>query len=112
MQSMAWSLLMLLAVIAMIPCVLWVLKRLQTIRPPGTSRQLELLEQLPVGTRERVMLVRVQGRVLVLGATAQQISLLAEATPFTAAPSAPLAAAPTFASLLAGFQSRGTKNKP
>jgi flagellar protein FliO/FliZ len=75
---MANSLLMLLLVLALIPAVLWVVKRMQTLRPAGAFRQLEVLEQLPLGTRERVVLVRVHGRVLVLGATAQQLSLLAE----------------------------------
>ena len=78
MQSMAWSLLMTLLVLASIPLVLWLVKRVQTIRPAGAVRQLELLAQLPLGARERVLLVRVQGRVLVLGATAQQITLLGE----------------------------------
>ncbi len=79
MQSTTWSLLMLVVVLALIPASLWVMKRLQTIRPGGAARQLEIMDQLPLGPRERVVLVRVHGRVLVLGATAQQITLLGEA---------------------------------
>ena len=79
MQSTTWSLLMLVVVLALIPASLWVMKRLQTLRPGGAPRQLEIIDQLPLGPRERVVLVRVQGRVLVLGATAQQITLLGEA---------------------------------
>ena len=79
MQSMAWSLMMLLLVLALIPAVLWVVKRLQTIQPYGAPRQLEILSQLALGPRERVLLVRVQEQVLVLGATAQQITLLGQA---------------------------------
>jgi flagellar protein FliO/FliZ len=79
MQSTTWSLLMLVVVLALIPASLWVMKRLQTLRPGGAARQLEIMDQLPLGPRERVLLVRVQGRVLVLGATAQQITLLGEA---------------------------------
>lgn len=79
MQSTTWSLLMLVVVLALIPASLWAMKRLQTLRPAGASRQLEIMDQLPLGPRERVLLVRVQGRVLVLGATAQQITLLGEA---------------------------------
>jgi flagellar protein FliO/FliZ len=79
MQSTTWSLLMLVVVLALIPASLWVMKRLQTMRPGGASRQLEIIDQLPLGPRERVVLVRVHGRVLVLGATAQQITLLGEA---------------------------------
>jgi len=81
MQSMAWSLLMMFIVLAMIPLVLWTVKKMQTIRPAGAQRLLDVVAQLPLGPRERVVLVRVQGRVLVLGATAQQITLLAEADP-------------------------------
>lgn len=79
MQSTSWSLLMLVVVLGLIPVSLWVMKRLQTIRPGGAPRQLEVIEQLPLGPRERLLLVRVHGRVLVLGATAQQVTLLAEA---------------------------------
>ncbi len=80
MQSTSWSLLMLVVVLGLIPASLWVMKRLQTMRPGGgAARQLEVIEQLPLGPRERVLLVRVHGRVLVLGATAQQVTLLAEA---------------------------------
>ena len=79
MHSTTWSLLMLVVVLALIPASLWIMKRLQTMRPGGAARQLEIMDQLPLGPRERVVLVRVQGRVLVLGATAQQITLLGEA---------------------------------
>lgn len=79
MQSTSWSLLMLVVVLALIPASLWVMKRLQTLRPAGAARQLEVIDQLALGPRERVLLVRVQGRVLVLGATAQQVTLLGEA---------------------------------
>ncbi len=79
MQGTTWSVLMFLAVLAMIPGSLWVMKRLQNLRPGAQSRQLELLDQLALGPRERVLLVRVQGRVLVLGATASQVTLLGEA---------------------------------
>ena len=79
MHGTTWSLLMFLAVLAMIPGSLWLMKRLQTLRPGAPARQLEILDQLALGPRERVLLVRVQGRVLVLGTTAQQVTLLGEA---------------------------------
>jgi len=81
MQSMAWSILMLLMVLALIPLVLWAMKRLQTIRPAGAPRQLEIVAQLPLGPRERVVMVRVKDRVLVLGATTQQVTLLQDLGP-------------------------------
>ncbi|WP_298927171.1 flagellar biosynthetic protein FliO [uncultured Ramlibacter sp.] len=115
MQSMAWSLSMMVLVLALIPLAMWVVKRMQTIRPAGAQRQLEVVAQLPLGPRERVVMVRVQGRVLVLGATAQHISLLAEADAQDfAPPSAPNGAMPTgFAGLLknltAGVASQGQR---
>ncbi|HEY1227967.1 MAG TPA: flagellar biosynthetic protein FliO [Ramlibacter sp.] len=82
MASTAWSLLMLLLVLALIPLVLWTLKRLQNFQPPGRGpRVIELAGQLALGARERVVLVRVQDRLLVLGVTPQQVTLLAEAEP-------------------------------
>jgi flagellar protein FliO/FliZ len=98
MLSTAWSLLMLLVVLAAIPLALWAVKRLQTLQPAGRGpRPLSVAAQLPLGARERVVMVRVQDRLLVLGVTAQQITLLGEADP-AAMPPAP--AAPDFGSLL------------
>ncbi|WP_427911994.1 flagellar biosynthetic protein FliO [Ramlibacter sp. MMS24-I3-19] len=97
MLSTAWSLLMLLVVLAAIPLALWAVKRLQTLQPGRGPRPLAVAAQLPLGARERVVLVRVQERLLVLGVTAQQITLLGEADP-AAMPPAP--AAPDFGSLL------------
>jgi flagellar protein FliO/FliZ len=76
--STAWSVLMLMLVLALIPLVLWGLKRLQNFRPGGGAAQLEVTAQLALGARERLVLVRVHDRVLVLGVTPQQISLLGE----------------------------------
>lgn len=77
MSSTTWSLLMMLAVLAAIPVVLWLLKRLQTLRP-AAGGTLQLNGQLALGPRERVVLVQVGDRELVLGVTPQQITLLAE----------------------------------
>ena len=98
MLSTAWSLLMLLVVLAAIPLALWAVKRLQTLQPAGRGpRPLSVAAQLPLGARERVVMVRVQDRLLVLGVTPQQITLLTEADP-AAMPPAP--AAPDFGGLL------------
>jgi flagellar protein FliO/FliZ len=107
MQSIAWSLMMLLLVLAMIPAALWVLKRVQTIRPAGQERQLELIAQLPLGARERVVMVRVQGRVFVLGATTSQVNLLAEVDAAAALAAAPVGLHPApqgFAQLMEGLR--------
>lgn len=78
MASLSWSVLMLLLVLALIPASLWVVKRVQQIQPAGGARALEMLAQLPLGPRERIAAVRVGRRVLVLGVTGQQVSLLAD----------------------------------
>ena len=102
MASTAGSLLMLLVVLAAIPVVLYTLKRIQTFRPPGSVRALEVTAQVALGARERVVMVRMNDRVLVLGVTPQQITLLAETEAAPAPPQGAMQAtgAPTFTSLL------------
>lgn len=77
MQSMTWSVLMLIGVIALIPIALWFVKKLQILRT-GMSRNLELLSQVSVGQRERVALIRIHDRQIAIGITPHQISLLAD----------------------------------
>ncbi|MBL0424892.1 flagellar biosynthetic protein FliO [Ramlibacter alkalitolerans] len=100
MASPAWSLLMLLVVMALIPLVLWALKRLQNLRPAGAPRPLELAGQLALGPRERVVLVRLNQRMLVLGVTPQQVTLLAEDAAAGFPASASAAAGHAFAGVL------------
>jgi flagellar protein FliO/FliZ len=69
---------MLLFVLALIPLVLWTMRKVQTFRPGG-ARALEVAAQLPLGARERVVVVRMNERLLVLGVTPQQVTMLAEA---------------------------------
>ena len=78
MASLAWSFLMLVLVIALIPGSLWLLKRVQQIRPGGNQapRAMEVLAQLSLGPRERLVTVRVADRVLVLGVTAHSVTLV------------------------------------
>jgi flagellar protein FliO/FliZ len=78
MGSTMYSLLMLALVLAAIPASLWVMKRLQNIRPASAPRLMEITSQVALGPRERVVVLRIPGRELVLGVTAQQITLLAE----------------------------------
>lgn len=106
MASTAWSVLMLFVVLALIPLVLWTLKKVQTFRPGG-ARALELAGQLPLGARERVVLVRMNGRLLVLGVTPQQVSFLAEADaselPPADAEAVPAAFGKVLRNVLAGY---------
>lgn len=74
-----WSLLVLVVVAASIPLALQAFKRLQQGGAGGGARLLQVVAQLPLGPRERVVLVRVHDRALVLGVTAQQVTLLSEA---------------------------------
>ncbi|MGE4243981.1 flagellar biosynthetic protein FliO [Ramlibacter sp.] len=84
--SAASSFLMLLLVVALIPAVLWAVKRLQNFRPGGAMRPIEIAGQVALGTRERVVMVRIEGRTLILGVTPQQVTLLGEASASAPAP--------------------------
>jgi len=100
---MASSILMLLLVLAAIPLALWLLKRLQLVAPGGADRPLQVAAQLALGARERVVLLRVQDRLLVLGVTAQQVTLLGEGDP-SALAAAPTPGLPDFGSVLRGLK--------
>lgn len=63
-------------VIALIPAALWVLKRAQALRP-ARDGALQLVAGLALGPRERVAIVNVGDRSLVIGITAQSITHLA-----------------------------------
>jgi len=101
MASTAWSLLMLLVVLALIPLALWSLQKLQTLRVGGAPRALQVSAQLALGARERVVLLQVDGRTLLLGVTPQQVTLLAECSGGAGVAAPAGAAAPAaFAGLL------------
>ncbi len=108
MGSLTTSIAAFVFVLAAIPAALWMLRRVGPLRmrQPGPMR---LVGALDIGPRERVTLVLVADRCLVLGQTAQSINLLAElpasevehavsATPGT--PSAATAFAPSLLAAL------------
>jgi flagellar protein FliO/FliZ len=81
-------------VIALIPIAVWFLKRLGQVTP-GASAGLRVVAQLPLGQRERLVVVEAGERWLVLGVTASSINrvgslpkgelpALDSATPFSA----------------------------
>ena len=84
MGSGLYSLLMLALVLAAIPATLWAMKRLQNLqglqkmRTGAAPPPLQVVSQLSLGPRERVVVLRMAHRELVLGVTAQQVTLLAE----------------------------------
>ena len=61
-------------VVAMLLGCLWLIKRLST--PHGAARGLKVLGAVAVGTRERVVLVEIADKVLVLGVTTAHINAL------------------------------------
>jgi len=64
---------------ALILLVAWLVRRNTEIKLP--SRHTQVLLQHPLGPRERVVVVKVLNRVLVLGQTPTQINLLTELDP-------------------------------
>ena len=71
------ALLAFVAVAALIPVALWVLKRLQGGTQRG-ARPVTLTGGLTLGPRERVVVVEADGRRWMLGVTGQSITMLAE----------------------------------
>lgn len=71
-----WQVTLALAVVVLaILALAWLLKRLQRGAISG-SAHLKVVASLPVGPRERVLLVDVAGTQVLLGVTAQQITAL------------------------------------
>ncbi len=58
-------------------CLRW-LHRLQSVAPLTAKRQISLLETMHLSPRQKLHLVQIGGRTLLLGATEQSLSFLAE----------------------------------
>ncbi|HGS4674114.1 flagellar biosynthetic protein FliO [Vibrio paracholerae] len=67
----------LLFVIALILLLAWLLKRMR-VPAFGQQKGLSIIKQLPVGTRERVMIIQVGDDQYLIGVTTQSIQLLAK----------------------------------
>jgi flagellar protein FliO/FliZ len=61
-------------VIGLLLASLWLIKRLSS--PRGAAAGLKVLGAVPVGARERVVLVEIAGTVLVLGVTSSNVCTL------------------------------------
>ena len=72
--SMASSFLL---VIGLLAVVLYLLRRFQP-GALGSGRQIQLIESLATGSRQRVVLIRVRDKDLLLGVSLKQITTLAE----------------------------------
>jgi flagellar protein FliO/FliZ len=98
------SLLWFIAIIAMIPCALWLLKRTPMGGATGHG-VMRSVAALPLSASQRIVTVEVgQGderRWLVLGVTAQSITTLHTMAPQAESPAAATPAAPAFAHLFA-----------
>ena len=102
MTSALGSFAVLLLVIAAIPLVLWLVKRLSQLPATG-SGPLSLAASLAVGPRERIAVIRVQERWLLVGITAGSINTLAE---LSSAPTLPTQGKAPFADMLARLKLR------
>ena len=100
------SLLWFIAILALIPLALWLLKR-TPVGGAGSSQLLRSVAALPLSASQRIVTVEVgQGdarRWLVLGVTPSSITTLHTMDPIEGAVP-PAAAGPAFASLLAKLQ--------
>ena len=105
MQSVWPSVLVFLLVIAAIPATAWLLRRGQSFGARGNA-SLGVAGAVAVGPRERIALVRAEGKWLVVGITPQSITLLTELDgPPAEAPAVALAR-PGFSDLLRSFAIR------
>lgn len=69
-----------LLVLVLLVGLLWGLKRLQAgaLRPGGASRQLHIIEAVSVGPRQKIALVRVGSREVLVGVSPAQITALGQ----------------------------------
>jgi flagellar protein FliO/FliZ len=68
----------LLLVMALLGAMLWMLKRLKALQEKNSGpRQMELMETLSVGVRQKIALVRVGTRQVLVGMTPGQFTALA-----------------------------------
>lgn len=80
-------------VIALMGLLLWALRRLQTkMHAQNSGRKLQVLEILSVGTRQKVALVRVGDREILIGISPTQICALTGEMASNSSPTQSLAA--------------------
>jgi flagellar protein FliO/FliZ len=102
-SSLAQLTFSLIAIVALIFAISWALKRFKLAGPRGRG-QITLLDELTVGPRERIMLIRVgDSQVLVGVGAAGMVGLTPLATPIALAD---VPAAPLFADRLREFIQR------
>jgi len=98
----SWFVLVLLTLmVVLFAVVIWVYKR--RLSGAGDGSAISVLSMRPVGAREQIIVARVHGRVLVLGHTPSQISLLCELDPHEVPDTPALATGPDFSKMMARF---------
>jgi len=65
----------LIVVLGMIFALAWFLKRTPAFNMNG-AQSLKIIQTLPVGNKERVVLIEIEGKKVLLGVTANQVSAL------------------------------------
>jgi flagellar protein FliO/FliZ len=77
----AWfGLITLTLLVVLVAVVLWLFRKGRIIGAGDSG--IDLLASQPLGPREQIVVIRINGRILVLGHTASQINLLAELAEF------------------------------
>jgi flagellar protein FliO/FliZ len=103
-SSLAQLTLSLVAIVGLIFAISWALKRLKLSSPRGGRGQITVLDELALGTRERVMLLRVGDSQVLLGIGAGgMVALTPLATPIALKELPPT---PVFAERLREFMKR------
>ncbi|OEE68167.1 flagellar biosynthetic protein FliO [Enterovibrio norvegicus FF-33] len=75
-QNLATTFVALLVVIGVIFGLAWVLKRMQVPSLMGAKSGLKVVSQIPLGQKERVVVLDVNGEQVLVGVTPHQITLL------------------------------------
>lgn len=73
-----------LTLIVLVVAALLVWYRKYLIKHGGAGDRIQVLHIKPLGARDRILVVRVEDRILVLGQTSSQITLLTELESFSA----------------------------
>lgn len=77
--SSIWRLFFALAfLIVLIPLVIFGLKRLQGLQHKFSKSEIQIIASQSIGTKERLLLIEVQGKRLLIGATSNSITCLRE----------------------------------
>ncbi|MBJ7549250.1 flagellar biosynthetic protein FliO [Marinomonas ostreistagni] len=77
--SSVWRLFFALAfLLVLIPAVIWGLKRLQGLQHKLSKSEIQIIASQSIGAKEKLLLVEVQGKRMLIGATASSITRLRE----------------------------------